>query len=277
MILKLDREKLEGILSDYTKITGISIAILDTDAENIACAHGAGCEFCRMLQQADDCYRCKLSDDMILERCRRTGKPEMHVCHAGLCDMAIPLISEGKIIAYVILGRIRKSVEFDSVLESIPWFSGDKGALEKAFSELCFYDEETLKSVANIAVAVSAYILGDGVISPRYNVVAEKAAEIIEASLSDRITVGGLCRSLGVSKNYLYESFKTAFGCTVKDYITDKRVSKAEKLLAETDLSIGEIADRVGIFNHTYFSRLMTERTGMSPIKYRKTKACTKV
>ena len=269
MILKFDKEKLDGILTDYSRITGISIALINKDAEQIASSHGED-GFCRMLQQEDDCLRCRLSDGEILGRCRRSGKPEMHICHAGLCDMAIPLMADGSVMAYVILGRIRRSDKFDESKANVEWFSGSREELRKEYEKLPYYNEESIKSVANIAVAISAYILGDGVIRPKYNIVAEKAAKLIEENLSEKLSVGFLCKSLGVSKNSLYESFKTAFGCTIKDYVTDKRVARAMRLLCETEMTVGEIADSVGIYNHTYFSRLMSERTGLSPMKFRK-------
>lgn len=269
MILKFDKEKLDGILKDYSRITGISIALINKDAEYIASSDGED-RFCRMLQQEDDCLRCRLSDGEILGRCRRSGKPEMHICHAGLCDMAIPLMADGSVMAYVILGRIRRSDKFDESKANVEWFSGSREELRKEYEKLPYYNEESIKSVANIAVAVSAYILGDGVIRPKYNIVAEKAAKLIEENLSEKLSVGFLCKSLGVSKNSLYESFKTAFGCTIKEYVTDKRVARAMRLLCETEMTVGEIADSVGIYNHTYFSRLMSERTGLSPMKFRK-------
>ncbi len=271
MILKFDKEKLDGILKDYSRITGISIALINKDAEFIASSDGED-GFCRMLQQEDDCLRCRLSDGEILRKCRITGKPEIHICYAGLCDMAIPLMADGSIIAYVILGRIRSGSGFEESLSRISWFSGDIARLREEYEKLPFYDDESINSVANIAVAVSAYILGDGVIRPRYNIIAEKAAKLIEENLSEKLSVGFLCKSLGVSKNSLYESFKTAFGCTMKDYVIDKRVARAMRLLCETEMTVGEIADSVGIYNHAYFSRLMTERTGLSPMKFRRSK-----
>ncbi len=270
MILKFNKEKLDRILYDYCNLTGISIALLDSNFEHIASAHPTGLSFCRMLQNRDSAYRCKCSDNVIIEKCKITGKAEMHICHAGLCDMAIPLITDGEIIAYIILGRIKRKETFDEITKHLSWFEKDMDILRDEYAKLKYYDEDGVMSVANIAVAVAAYILGDGVIKPQYNLVAEKAAKFIYENLEKDITVNFLCKSLGVSKNLLYDAFRTAFDCTVKDYITDKRVSRAMKLLSETNMPVSEIADSVGIYNHTYFSRLMTQKTGISPLKYRK-------
>lgn len=270
MILKFDREKLDMILSDYSRLTGISIALIDSQFDFIASSNGKGCRFCRMLQEADCSYRCRNSDLAILEKCRISGKAETHVCHAGLCDVAVPLMAEGKPIAYIILGRIGTNTEFENILPNVEWFTGDMEELRNEYSKLACYDDDGIRSIVNIAVAVASYILGDGVVRPQYNIVAEKAAQFIADNLQKDITVSLLCRKLGVSKNLLYEAFRTAFGCTVKEYITEKRISRSLKLLFETDIPVCEIADSVGFYNHAYFSRIVTQRIGASPMKYRK-------
>ena len=271
MILKFDKEKLDRILYDYSKLTGLSIAIVDDELEFIASSRGTGGRFCRMLQERDLAHRCKCSDNYILQKCKSSGKAEMHICHAGLCDMAVPLVSEGNVIAYIILGQIKNKAEFKDIYDRVSWFEKDIDTLREEYAKLVYYDDDGIKSVANIAVAVAAYILGDGVIKPQYNLIAEKAARFISDNLQKDITVELLCRSLGVSKNLLYGAIRTAFGCTVKDYVAEKRLTRAMQLLAETDIPVCEIADGVGIYNHTYFSRLITRRTGMPPLKYRKT------
>ena len=270
MILKFDKEKLDRILYDYSKLTGLSIAIVNHELEYIASSRGMGGRFCKKLQDRDMAQRCKCSDSYILEKCKVSGEAEIHICHAGLCDMAVPLVSEGNVIAYIILGQIKNKADFDEIYDRISWYKKDMDDLREEYSRLVYYDDDGIKSVANIAVAVAAYILGNGVIKPQYNIVAEKAARYISDNLQKDITVSLLCRNLGVSKNLLYESFRTAFGCTVKEYVAQKRISRALERLSQTDIPICEIADSVGIYNHTYFSRLITQKTGMSPLRYRK-------
>lgn len=270
MILKFDKEKLNSILSDYSRVTGVSIALVDSDFEFMASSDGKGCKFCRILQEADNAYRCRNSDLELLRKCKLSGKAETHECHAGLFDVAVPLMANGEFIAYIILGRIGRNSDFGSILPKISWYKGDIDILETEFSKLAYYDEEGINSIANIAVAVAAYILGDGVVRPQYNFIAEKAAQYISDNLQKNITVNLLCHNLGVSKNLLYEAFRTAFGCTVKEYVSEKRISRAMKLLFETEIPVCEIADSVGIYNHAYFSRIITQRVGCSPLKYRR-------
>lgn len=53
-------------------------------------------------------------------------------------------------------------------------------------------------------------------------------------------------------------------------YIKNEVVLQAKRLLVHTDLAVKEIADRLGIGDYAYFSRLFTLATGISPTQFRK-------
>ncbi len=54
------------------------------------------------------------------------------------------------------------------------------------------------------------------------------------------------------------------------EWITARRIERAQELLAQTTQKVFEIAGRVGFDDHAYFSRRFTERVSVSPLKYRK-------
>ena len=64
--------------------------------------------------------------------------------------------------------------------------------------------------------------------------------------------------------------FKRIYGCSVTNYIQQRRLSHAECLLAESDLTIGQIAESVGYSTSSRLSALLRESTGLTPAEYRK-------
>ena len=74
-----------------------------------------------------------------------------------------------------------------------------------------------------------------------------------------------------ISKNKLYSLFKKYNKLTVYQYITEKRMSEAKKLLISTDLTIKEISFSVGIDDYNYFIKLFKKFTNVAPLQYRKT------
>ena len=72
---------------------------------------------------------------------------------------------------------------------------------------------------------------------------------------------------MGVSK--LKSSFKEYYGCSISDYVLQKRIGQAQHLLIGTDLSIGEIAKAVGYERSDSFSKQFVKITGLLPTAYR--------
>jgi len=63
--------------------------------------------------------------------------------------------------------------------------------------------------------------------------------------------------------------FRACTGTSPRQYLIGIRMSVARRLLADTDLSVGEIAEAVGIPDVNYFSRLYKKHTGQAPSKQR--------
>ena len=69
-----------------------------------------------------------------------------------------------------------------------------------------------------------------------------------------------------------YRRFRSVYSCTVNDYITDRRINEAKRLLTDSTESVQRISGRVGFENTTYFSKLFKKKTGLTPNQYRKIK-----
>ena len=72
-----------------------------------------------------------------------------------------------------------------------------------------------------------------------------------------------------MSANYLSAVFSQSMKKTFVEYVTEKRMEKAKKLLKSTSLSSGEIAARTGYKDSHYFSFVFKKTQGMSPREYR--------
>lgn len=75
---------------------------------------------------------------------------------------------------------------------------------------------------------------------------------------------------MNVSVKYVSRVFKDKTGMNITDYISQVRVSKAKELLIHTDLTIYDIAEKVGISNRTTFLRTFKKMEGLSPNEFRK-------
>jgi len=98
---------------------------------------------------------------------------------------------------------------------------------------------------------------------------------LVESNISnENFGVDDICREIGVSKVQLYRKIKSLLGYNVNEYIMSVRLQKAKYLIAKENLTISEIAFKVGFSTQAYFSTVFKSKFSMTPSEYReKTKA----
>lgn len=99
----------------------------------------------------------------------------------------------------------------------------------------------------------------------------QKLDTLIQENMkSDRLDINFLAEQLFMSNSTLYRKMKSLTGLSTKEYISRMRMRKAEELLLEGQLSVGEIAEEVGLDNIVYFRQCFKKEFGVSPSDYLK-------
>lgn len=80
--------------------------------------------------------------------------------------------------------------------------------------------------------------------------------------------VRSIARTLGVSYPSLYRKFKQATGLAPKEYAREIRLARAEDLLAGTDLSVKEIAGKLGYYSASHLSLEFKKARGKAPSQW---------
>ena len=75
---------------------------------------------------------------------------------------------------------------------------------------------------------------------------------------------------LNISTVYLNQTIKAATGMNTGNYIRERIMLEAKRMLVYSTLAVGEIAARLGFDDYTYFTRTFTLSTGMSPVAFRR-------
>ncbi|MHC1748608.1 MAG: response regulator [Cellulosilyticaceae bacterium] len=100
--------------------------------------------------------------------------------------------------------------------------------------------------------------------------VVDTICEYIDLNLQNDITRSTLAEIVYLNPDYVTHIFKKEKGCSLSDYIIEKRVTLAKKLLQTTTLPISSIADKVGYDNYSHFTKLFKKKTSYTPLEYRK-------
>lgn len=94
--------------------------------------------------------------------------------------------------------------------------------------------------------------------------------DYVAANLDKPIRLGDIAKGVFVSPSHLSRTFKQLTGQSIVDYMQEQRLNKAAELLATTDLSVTEVAGRVGFNDATYFTTCFKNKTGLPPAQYKK-------
>lgn len=275
MYLKYDLEKLTDTVTDFYRLTGINLAMVDTDFRilviNMAFHNG----FCKMIQSTEEGRRrCEVSDGALLCRCRECGHAVTHQCHAGLSDMAVPLFEQGIPAGYFLFGQINELREeplpFDAVYERVRDLGLDREALEREYGCVRFLTREQVESATRLVTMLTRYIWMEDMILSQADSRFEKLVEYVNGHLRESLSVDLLCRTFHMPKNLLYRCFHEKYQCTVNGYILCQRMERAKALLRTTEDSVSSVGALVGIEDGNYFCRMFKREVGCSPLQYRK-------
>lgn len=100
--------------------------------------------------------------------------------------------------------------------------------------------------------------------------VLKKALEYIEENYTqETLSLNTVAGEVNVSANYFSAIFSQAMEVTFVEYVTQKRMERAKKLLRQTEKHSGDIALEVGYKDPHYFSFVFKKTQGCSPREYR--------
>jgi YesN/AraC family two-component response regulator len=92
----------------------------------------------------------------------------------------------------------------------------------------------------------------------------------VQSDFQEDLSVTELAEQAGFSSSYICRLFKLEVGKSFVQYLTEIRMEHACKLLSQTNLSVAQIAKRVGYWDVKHFSKMFKREVGVTPVEYRK-------
>jgi AraC-like DNA-binding protein len=97
-----------------------------------------------------------------------------------------------------------------------------------------------------------------------------RAFRFIDQELGKDITLKQVAEAACLSPNYLSQLLKKQTGMAFVEWLTARRIEKAQELLAYSNLKVSDIAQKVGFDDAAYFTRRFRQRLNLSPLDYRR-------
>ena len=144
------------------------------------------------------------------------------------------------------------------------------GAMEKTMQIAC--PEEKSGDISSVPELpeLDSGIGGEGKYSPQQLETIRQVHDLLTDNLDRRFTIEELSRRFLINPSSLKEMFKGVYGKSLAAHIKEHRMELAARLLSETDLSIAEIAERVGYESQSKFSAEFRKTYGRLPSEHRR-------
>jgi len=97
-----------------------------------------------------------------------------------------------------------------------------------------------------------------------------EATRYIQVNLKENLTVNYLADRANLHQDYFSRLFLKYTGQRPLSYVHEKRIERAQYLIATTDLSYTEIAEKIGFENLSHFSKIFKKVTSLTPGEYKK-------
>lgn len=275
-MLQRDIEELKNVITDFYKITGIMIVIYD---ENFTQIYGYPTDhspFCKQIRNTSLENKCYICDRNAMMQCKRDKKLLIYECHMGLIEAMAPIISEGTVIGYMLMGQIlpeHKSLQIHDKIDSLPHqLNLSKESLYAALEQLKPLSKDTLQAAAHIMEMCTCFISLNRFVLSMKNPLQQEIEKYIHDHIGDpELSMNTICNHFLISRSTLYTITKNAYGIGISDYIRYRRIERAKKLLLHKKMSIAEISRACGFNEPNYFTKTFKKLTGVLPKDYSST------
>lgn len=98
----------------------------------------------------------------------------------------------------------------------------------------------------------------------------EITLDYIRNNLYSNINISDLAQKIFLSTDHFIKLFKHEMHSTPLQYISHKKIEKAQLLLVTSDMPVKNIAYKLSFDDYSYFCRIFKKTTGITPKEYRK-------
>jgi AraC-like DNA-binding protein/ligand-binding sensor protein len=235
---------------------------------------------CSLIHTTDKGIKaCIKTDTVNWSRIYRTRKDFSYICHAGLVDIAVPVIIEGNHIATILAGQFfpyKPTPEnFTAFYEKVKTLLPDREKAREAFLKNPFITEKKLKNVVRLLSLFAEYLSEKGMklkvgrkLQEREEISSVK--KYTEENFREPVSLKEVAAHVSLSPVYLSSLFKKQTGYAFMDYLQKLRIEEAKKLLKTTGWDMLRICLESGFRNQSHFNRAFKKATGKSPLQFKK-------
>ena len=142
--------------------------------------------------------------------------------------------------------------------------------LQKCLTYFCFPTSHSDAATSAIIKELLCYIVENSTVkTPRIPELVQRITVYIQQNYDKEISNSQISGAMGYHSYYLNRRFKKSTGITIHQAVISEKMQIAKRLLKETDLSVGSIANEVGFPDRAQFCTAFKKHTGCTPTEYK--------
>lgn len=279
MNVKLNEEGMLKLFQDFYALTGLRLGFINKDSltESLSFPLYAS-KFCDTMRTnpvfKSKCHDC---DARACEISRKSHTLYIYKCHVGLCEAVSPVISNGILLGWMMMGQLILAEEETRTKQEIVERCAEYGFSQNTVQNLLATQQVVSKSKVESAFRLldiyAKYIHFADYVKVAHSSLTEQIGQYIEDNIQHSdLSLQSICSHFEISKSYANQVFNREAGISIGRYIARKRTEAAKKMLGSGNLNISQVAYRLGFSDAYYFARFFKKNTGFSPSKYQEQK-----
>ncbi len=273
--LKYNTEELNRLLKNFHILTGMLFSLYDNEGNPVTYYPLEDNRFCQIINSsAEGSAKCRCSDLTSFEASGKSGECVIYTCHAGLLEATAPIITDGTVMGYLMLGQISNAPSYEELKKRIHCALLHTGISdsewEDTVSGIPLHSDIQIQAAAEIMESCISYILCKNLISVQRQNFELTLNDYILTHLGGDLSIESICNHLHISRRKLYDYSRQFLHRSVAKHIKCLRLSHARELLKNTALPVSSISEQCGFADYNYFCRVFKKENGMPAGVYRK-------
>ncbi|MDR1493120.1 MAG: AraC family transcriptional regulator [Planctomycetaceae bacterium] len=162
----------------------------------------------------------------------------------------------------------RKVMQTREPILNQPWIVENKRKERRWYLSSKFPIEGKDGSIVGVSGIMRDYLKENETYKPLFEM--QEVVQYIFEHFMEKISVRNLASLMYLSVSQFERRFFQNFKRTPREFILRVRLDNAMRFLAESDLSITQIAINTGFYDSSFFTRQFKKATGLKPLEFRK-------
>ena len=211
---------------------------------------------------------CKKCEQLALRIARRDLKTQYFTCHAGLKECISPVIYNGEVLGFVMIGQVLftedNGTNIDPIREWIEENGFNFNEIRSLYLLLPRIGHEKQQALLKMISALASLVHIEGIVRRIELPLIARIEKYVDEHLNEPISLDDVVEALSVSRSTICHTLRTEKNCTFVKLVNQKRVDVVRKAIA-SGKTVAEAAEMAGFSSVSYCSRVFLQVTGSRP------------